>query len=91
MLSSLVATALLMGFAGGPHCVAMCGAATAGIGCTQRRLWSFQAGRLVGYSVLVRCVSAEPARFAVSVPVVVSPGAVRLGFASRGSRVRLVR
>ena len=46
---------------------------------------------VVGYSVLVRSVSAGPARFAVSVPCVVSPGAVRLGCASRGSRLRLVR
>lgn len=50
-------TALLMGLAGGPHCVAMCGAACAGMGRTQvgqstRALWVFQAGRLAGYSAL---------------------------------------
>ena len=54
---TLAATALLMGVAGGPHCVAMCGAACAGLGRTQvgqstRALWVFQAGRLVGYSAL---------------------------------------
>ncbi len=47
--------------------------------------------RVVGYSVLVRSVSSGPARFAVSVPVVVPAGVVGLGWASRGSRLRLVR
>lgn len=46
---------------------------------------------VVGYSVFVRCVSAGPGRFAVSVPVTVPGGAVRLGAVSRGARVRLVR
>ena len=32
MQSSLALTALMMGVVGGPHCVAMCGAACAGIG-----------------------------------------------------------
>jgi sulfite exporter TauE/SafE len=54
--TTLVATAFLMGLAGGPHCAAMCGAACAGIakagaGTPQRRAWTFQAGRLVGYSL----------------------------------------
>ena len=54
---TLAATALLMGLAGGPHCVTMCGAACAGIGRTQlgqstRALWVFQTGRLIGYSAL---------------------------------------
>ena len=54
---TLAATALLMGLAGGPHCVAMCGAACVGIGRNQlghsaRALWVFQGGRLVGYSAL---------------------------------------
>lgn len=57
MQTALAATALLMGLAGGPHCVAMCGAACAGIGRTSgggatRSLWIFQVGRLVGYSAL---------------------------------------
>lgn len=47
--------------------------------------------RVVGFSVLVRCPSSGPGRFAVSVPCVVPSGAVRLGWASRGSRVRLSR
>ncbi|MFM2240556.1 MAG: hypothetical protein RJA69_1930 [Pseudomonadota bacterium] len=57
MQSSLAVTAVLMGLAGGPHCVAMCGAACAGLaqaaGPRRRRaLITFQIGRLVGYSVL---------------------------------------
>lgn len=60
MSSTLALTALLMGLAGGPHCAAMCGAACAGISrlgprqgsaSSSRALWSFQAGRLVGYSL----------------------------------------
>ena len=61
MQTSLAATALLMGLAGGPHCVAMCGAACAAIGRASgvaraaestRALWIFQAGRVIGYSAL---------------------------------------
>jgi uncharacterized protein len=57
MQVTLAATALLMGLAGGPHCVAMCGAACAGIGRASgrdktRSMWIFQAGRLIGYSAL---------------------------------------
>jgi uncharacterized protein len=55
MFTTLALSALLMGLAGGPHCMAMCGAACAGLtrlgGPSQSRsLWAFQAGRLVGYS-----------------------------------------
>jgi sulfite exporter TauE/SafE len=57
MQTSLLVTALLMGLVGGPHCVAMCGAACAGIGQaagTRKRsaLLLFQLGRVVGYSAL---------------------------------------
>ena len=57
MQSSLALTALLMGLAGGPHCVAMCGAACAGLGQAAgvhktRALGAFQIGRLFGYSLL---------------------------------------
>ena len=45
---------------------------------------------VVGYSVLVRCVSAGPGRFAVSIPCSVPVGQVQLGWVSRGSRVLLV-
>lgn len=57
MQTSLALTALIMGLAGGPHCVAMCGAACAGIGYaagphTSRALVSFQVGRCLGYSLM---------------------------------------
>ena len=60
MNSTLALTALLMGLAGGPHCLAMCGAACAGIGRSaelrgQRGLLPmllFQIGRVIGYAAL---------------------------------------
>ena len=57
MQGTLAVTALLMGLAGGPHCIGMCGAACAGIGRTAtgqstRSLWTFQAGRVLGYATL---------------------------------------
>ncbi|MDR2129355.1 MAG: sulfite exporter TauE/SafE family protein [Burkholderiaceae bacterium] len=58
MLWSLALTALAMGGMGGPHCVAMCGAACAGIGQAaggKRRVAAlalFQLGRIVGYALL---------------------------------------
>lgn len=57
MQTSLALTALFMGLAGGPHCIAMCGAACAGIGQSagERRteaLWTFQLGRVLGYATL---------------------------------------
>ncbi len=50
-------SALVMGLLGGPHCVAMCGAACAGIARaaeprSTRALWSFQLSRLLGYSLM---------------------------------------
>ena len=64
MQSSLALTALLMGLAGGPHCVAMCGAACAGLAQAsgehrQRALWSFQLGRWLGYSLLGALAAAS--------------------------------
>ena len=56
------------------------------------RSGQFAAGwaRSVGYMVLVRGVGeGGPARRCASVPCVVGEGQVRLGPASRGSRVRL--
>ncbi|MDZ4172861.1 MAG: sulfite exporter TauE/SafE family protein [Hydrogenophaga sp.] len=49
-------TALFMGIVGGPHCVAMCGAACAGISRaagarSTQALWSFQFSRMLGYSL----------------------------------------
>lgn len=57
-------TALLMGLAGGPHCVAMCGAACAGIGQAagvraSRSMLGFQFGRLAGYSALGAVAAAS--------------------------------
>ncbi len=64
MQSSLALTALLMGLVGGPHCVAMCGAACAGIGQAagprkNEALWTFQAGRVIGYSGLGALAAAS--------------------------------
>ena len=57
MQTLLATTALLMGLTGGPHCLAMCGAACGGLGRSGgtrglRDLLAFQAGRLLGYAVL---------------------------------------
>ena len=61
---SLLATAAVMGLVGGPHCLAMCGAACVGVS-----RWSpqpslapillFQLGRLVGYAVLGAVAAAS--------------------------------
>lgn len=55
MTLTLAGTAFLMGLVGGPHCLAMCGAACGGVvraaGAPGRRgMWIFQGGRLLGYS-----------------------------------------
>lgn len=60
MQTTLALTGLFMGLAGGPHCVAMCGAACAGLAragdasASPRSLplWLFQAGRVLGYGLL---------------------------------------
>lgn len=57
MQTSLAFTALTMGLFGGPHCIAMCGAACAGIGSAagsraSSAMWIFQLGRVVGYGLL---------------------------------------
>jgi uncharacterized protein len=64
MQFSLGATALLMGLVGGPHCVAMCGAACAGIGQAagarkNSAILGFQLGRIVGYSALGAVAAAS--------------------------------
>ena len=64
MQTSLAVTALFMGLAGGPHCIAMCGAACAGIGNAAgarktSALWSFQAGRLASYAALGAVAAAS--------------------------------
>ncbi|MFV0680581.1 sulfite exporter TauE/SafE family protein [Ottowia sp.] len=64
MKTSLALTALAMGLAGGPHCIAMCGAACAGIGQAAaprsgRAIALFQLGRLLGYSALGALAAAS--------------------------------
>ena len=64
MQTTLATTALLMGLAGGPHCIAMCGAACAGIGQAagphkNLALWTFQVGRIFGYSMLGALAAAS--------------------------------
>lgn len=64
MQTSLAVTALLMGLVGGPHCIAMCGAACAGIGQAagphrNSALWTFQLGRIIGYSALGALAAAS--------------------------------
>ncbi len=64
MQLSLALTALMMGLVGGPHCVAMCGAACAGIGQAagtnkNTALWTFQLGRVLGYSALGALAAAS--------------------------------
>lgn len=56
MQTSMALTALFMGVAGGPHCVAMCGAACAGISRAAgergaQALWTFQLSRMLGYAL----------------------------------------
>lgn len=57
MQTSMALTALFMGIVGGPHCVAMCGAACAGISRSSTgqkstsALLMFQLSRLVGYAL----------------------------------------
>jgi len=58
------ATALLMGLVGGPHCVAMCGAACAGLGQAagprkNTAILNFQLGRVIGYSGLGALAAAS--------------------------------
>ncbi len=57
MIGSMTVSALVMGLLGGPHCVAMCGAACAGIARgagtrSTQALWQFQLSRLLGYSLM---------------------------------------
>jgi sulfite exporter TauE/SafE len=64
MQVTVATTALLMGLAGGPHCVAMCGAACAGIGqatgtAQTQAIWKFQLGRVIGYAGLGALAAAS--------------------------------
>lgn len=56
MTLTLAGTAFLMGLVGGPHCLAMCGAACGGVvrgsgAPAVKGMWTFQGGRLLGYSL----------------------------------------
>src|SRR5659263_579509 len=78
MQTSLAVTALLMGLAGGPHCIAMCGAACAGIGqaAGPRKnvaMWSFQVGRVLGYSTLGAVAAASMQALGTSVSMMAGP------------------
>ncbi len=64
MSAALALTALFMGLAGGPHCVAMCGAACGGVARLDARspgrgLVMFQLGRLAAYSALGAMAAAS--------------------------------
>lgn len=64
MQTTLALTALTMGLVGGPHCVAMCGAACAGLGRAagsrgKQAIFLFQVGRVVGYSLLGALAAAS--------------------------------
>ncbi len=50
MNPALLGSALLMGLAGTPHCLAMCGAACAAIGGSGRGTWPFHFARAVSYA-----------------------------------------
>ncbi len=63
MLLSLLLTAFVMGLAGGPHCLVMCGAASAAMQSKPHSRmipirvlhsvpWSFYVGRMLGYATL---------------------------------------
>lgn len=55
MQSALIYSALLMGLAGGPHCVAMCGAACTALTQSQNQryaIYQYHIGRLFGYALL---------------------------------------
>ena len=61
---SLLATAAVMGLVGGPHCLAMCGAACVGVSklsahSSLRPVVLFQIGRLIGYATLGAIAAAS--------------------------------
>ena len=55
MQTALIYSGLLMGLAGGPHCVAMCGAACASLNQSKTQPYAIQLyhlGRLCGYAIM---------------------------------------
>jgi sulfite exporter TauE/SafE len=76
MSASLLAAAAVAGLAGSPHCIAMCGAACAGVGGHDaRRALAFQAGRLSGYAALgaVVALSAGALQWAAAHAALLKP------------------
>jgi len=61
METPLVLTTFLMGLAGGPHCIAMCGAACGGLqkSASGIHVWPFHTGRLIGYASLGAIAAAS--------------------------------
>lgn len=60
MQTPLALTTLLMGLAGGPHCIAMCGAACGGLqSSTGVHIAKFHAGRIIGYASLGAIAAAS--------------------------------
>lgn len=64
MQTALAITAGLMGLVGGPHCIAMCGAACAGIGQAAGErgtaaMGAFQIGRMAGYAAMGALAAAS--------------------------------
>jgi uncharacterized protein len=64
MLQTLLISALLMGVAGGPHYLAMCGTACMGVSrwpgqSAARSLWLFQTGRVIGYRLQIMNATEE--------------------------------
>ncbi len=61
METPLAVTTLLMGLAGGPHCIAMCGAACGGMQTSNSSLAiaKFHSGRVVGYAILGAIAAAS--------------------------------
>ncbi len=57
----LAFTTLLMGLAGGPHCIAMCGAACGGMQKSRgvKLIWQFHTGRVLGYAGLGAIAAAS--------------------------------
>jgi flagellar biosynthesis protein FlhB len=85
MLLTLAGSAFLMGLAGGPHCIAMCGESCCGlIRASGARaapgMWTFQAGRFAGYT-LAGAVAGLPGLEARSLLARVSPVAASIPLA----------
>jgi len=61
METPLALTTLLMGLAGGPHCIAMCGAACGGMQPSNIGLQTakFHSGRIIGYAILGAIAAAS--------------------------------